>query len=173
MAGSGSGEDPEEASELQPDSTGGSVNSCEPAKKRPRKEVRSDEAGELDHAFASEQETFRAIRDVLERRQIYLQSKGIKNLGHKMGEDQRAEFCKEVREEYENLEDQQTRQANDKDVNYAAYVVKVRQQWVEWARDGKGRGAHEPVMVSRDAFVRKQGRHNTRDMERPKKSAGA
>ena len=54
-----------------------------------RKEVRSDGAGELDHAFASEQETFRAIRDVLERRQIYLQSKGIKNLGHKMDEDQR------------------------------------------------------------------------------------
>ena len=61
-----------------------------------RKEVRSDGAGELDHAFASEQETFRAIRDVLERRRIYLQSKGIKNLGHKTDEDQRAEFCKEV-----------------------------------------------------------------------------
>ena len=70
-----------------------------------RKEVGSDGAGELDHAFASEQETFRAIRGVLERRRIYLQSKGIKNLGHKMDEDQRAEFCKEVREEYENLED--------------------------------------------------------------------
>ena len=53
--------------------------------------------GSLD-LDSSEQETFRAIRDVLERRQIYLQSKGIKNLGHKMEEDQRAEFCKEVRE---------------------------------------------------------------------------
>ena len=50
-----------------------------------RKEVRSEE------------ETFRAIRDVLKRRQIYLQSKGIENLGHILDEDQRAEFCKEVR----------------------------------------------------------------------------
>ena len=84
-------------------------SAAESAKKRPRKEVRSDGAAELDHAFASEQETFRALRDVLERRQIYLQSKGIKNLDHKMDEDQRAEFCKEVREEYENLEDQQNK----------------------------------------------------------------
>ena len=158
MAGSGSGEDPEEASELQPDSTGGSVNSCEPAKKRPRKEVRSDEAGELDHAFGSEQETFRAIRDVLERRQIYLQSKGIKNLGHKMDEDQRAEFCKEVREEYENLEDQQKKQANDKEVNYATYVDKVRQQWVEWRRSGKGRGTPQLAMVNSATFVNNQKR---------------
>ena len=111
-----------------------------------RKEVRSEE------------EKFRAIRDVLERRQIYLQSKGIKNLGHKMDEDQRGEFCKEVREEYENLEDQQTRQAHDKEVNYAAYVVKVRQQWVEWARDGKGRGAPQPVMVNSATFVKNQKR---------------
>ena len=95
---------------------------------------------------------------MLERRQIYLQSKGIKNLDHKMDEDQRAEFCKEVRKEYENLEDQQTRQASDKDVNYAAYVVKVRQQWVEWARDGKGRGAPQPVMVNSATFVKNQKR---------------
>ena len=113
--------------------------------------------GSLD-LDSSEQETFRAIRDVLERRQIYLQSKGIKNLDHKMDEDQRAEFCKEVREEYENLEDQQTRQAHDKEVNYAAYVVKVRQQWVEWARDGKGRGAPQPVMVNSATFVKNQKR---------------
>ena len=123
-----------------------------------RKEVRSDGAGELDHALASEQETFRAIRDVLERRQIYLQSKGIKNLDHKMDEDQRAEFCKEVRKEFENLEDQQTRQASDKDVNYAAYVVKVKQQCVEWVRDGKGRCARQPVMVSSATFVKNQKR---------------
>ena len=123
-----------------------------------RKEVRSVDACELDHAFASEQETFLVIRGVLERRWIYLQRKGIKNPGHILDEDQRAEFCKEVREEYENLEDQQKKQAHDKHVNYATYVDKVRQQWVEWARDGKGRGAHEPVMVSRDAFVRKQKR---------------
>ena len=69
-----------------------------------RKEVRSDGAGELDHAFASEQETFLVIRGVLERRWIYLQRKGIKNPGHILDEDQRAEFCKEVRKEYENLE---------------------------------------------------------------------
>ena len=193
MAGSGSGEDPGEASELQPDSTGGSANSSASTCVRlsvpleaeqihakmkrywrefsntaynkdvlkqlshvlfmKRKEVRSDEAGELDHAFASEQETFRAIRDVLERRQIYLQSKGIKNLGHKMDEDQRAEFCKEVREEYENLEDQQKKQANDKEVNYATYVHKVRQQWVEWRRNGKGRGTPQPAMVNSATFV--------------------
>ena len=100
--------------------------------------IASFRRGSLD-LDSSEQETFRAIRDVLERRQIYLQSKGIKNLGHKMDEDQRGEFCKEVREEYENLEDQQKKQAHDKDVNYATYVDKVRQQWVEWARNGKGR----------------------------------
>ena len=75
-----------------------------------------------------------------------------------MDEDQRAEFCKEVRKEYENLEDQQTRQASDKDVNYAAYVVKVRQQCVEWARDGKGRDAPQPVMVSSATFVKNQKR---------------
>ena len=40
-----------------------------------RKEVRSEE------------EKFRAIRDVLKRRQIYLQSKGIENLGHILDED--------------------------------------------------------------------------------------
>ena len=123
-----------------------------------RKEVRSDGAGELDHAFASEQETFLVIRGVLERRWIYLQRKGIKNPGHILDEDQRAEFCKEVRKEYENLEDQQTRQASDKDVNYAAYVVKVRQQCVEWARDGKGRGAPQPVMVNSATFVKNQKR---------------
>ena len=119
--------------------------------------IASFRRGSLD-LDSSEQETFRAIRDVLERRQIYLQSKGINNLGHKMDEDQRAEFCKEVRKEYENLEDQQTRQANDKEVKYATYVDKVRQQWVEWARNGKGRGAPQPVMVSSATFVKNQKR---------------
>ena len=175
MAGSGSGEDPGEASELQPDSTGGSqsgtlssanssASTCvrlsvpleaeqiHAKMKRywrefsntaynkdvlkqlshvlfmKRKEVRSDGAGELDHAFASEQETFLAIRGVLERRWIYLQRKGIKNPGHILDEDQRAEFCKEVRKEYENGEDQQTRQANDKE------------QWVGGNASKAGRG---------------------------------
>ena len=39
-------------------------SAAESAKKRPRKEVRSDGAAELDHAFAAEQETFRALRDL-------------------------------------------------------------------------------------------------------------
>ena len=49
-----------------------------------RKEVRSDGAGELDHAFASEQETWRAIRDVLERRQSMLVTTCVWYLGRRV-----------------------------------------------------------------------------------------
>ena len=95
----------------------------------------------------SEEDTFRAIRDVLERRWSYLRRKGIKNLGHILDENQRVEFCKAVRKEYEDLKDQQARQANDKE------------QWVggnaSKAGRGKGRGGRRG---SRDAYVRNQKR---------------
>ena len=106
----------------------------------------------------SEEDTFGAIRDVLERRWSYLRRKGIKNLGHILDENQRVEFCKAVRKEYEDLKDQQRRQAKDKKVNYDIYMDKVEQQWVEWVRNGKGRGDPEPVKVSRATFVKKQKR---------------
>ena len=67
--------------------------------------MESDDASQLGLAFASQQETWRAIRDVLELRQIYLKSKGIEDLRHVLTSAERAELTKRVRAEHENSEE--------------------------------------------------------------------
>ena len=59
-----------------------------------RKHVESADASQLGLAFASQEETWRAIRDVLELRQSYLKSKGIEDLRHVLTSDERAERTK-------------------------------------------------------------------------------
>ena len=78
-----------------------------------RKRVESDDAAQLGLAFASQQETWRAIRDVLELRQIYLKSKGIEDLRHVLTSDERAELTKRARADYDDPEDQRVLQDVD------------------------------------------------------------
>ena len=56
-----------------------------------RKRVESADASQLGHACASQEETWRAIRDVLELRQRYLGSKSIEDARHALTSDERAE----------------------------------------------------------------------------------
>ena len=70
-----------------------------------RKPAHSADASQLDHeraesAFASQEETWRAIRDALELRQNYLQSKGIQDRRHVLNEKQRGELTKRARDDY-------------------------------------------------------------------------
>ena len=78
-----------------------------------RKRVETGDASQPDFAFAPQEETWRAIKDVLELRQRYLRRKGIRNPLHVLNNDQRAEFTKGVREEYEESEEQQQLQRKD------------------------------------------------------------
>ena len=55
-----------------------------------RKRVESADASQPGLAFASQEETWRAIRDVLELRQSYLKSKGIENLRYVLTSDERS-----------------------------------------------------------------------------------
>ena len=78
-----------------------------------RKRVESADASQLGLAFASQEETWRAIRDVLELRQSYLKSKGIKDLSHVLTSDERMELTKRARADYEDSEEQQQLQKKD------------------------------------------------------------
>ena len=71
-----------------------------------RKQIQSADASQLGHAFASQEETWRAIRDVIELRQSYLKSKGIDYLRHVLTSDERAELTKRARADYEDSEAQ-------------------------------------------------------------------
>ena len=72
-----------------------------------RKRAESADASQLGHAFASQEETWRAIRDVLELRQSYLKSKGIEDPLHVLNSDERAECTQGARKDYEDSEEQQ------------------------------------------------------------------
>ena len=65
-------------------------------------------------AFASQEETWRAIKRVLDRRQKYLERIGINEVNHHMNEEQKAEFCKLEREVFHTSGEQKKRQASDR-----------------------------------------------------------
>ena len=71
-----------------------------------RKRVESADSIQLGHACASQEETWRAIRNVLELRQSYLKSKGIEDLHHVLTSDERNELIKRARADYEDSEAQ-------------------------------------------------------------------
>ena len=117
-----------------------------------RKRVETGDASQPDFAFAPQEETWRAIRDVLELRQRYLRSKGIKNPLHVLNSDQRAEFTKGVREEYEESEEQQKLQRNDVEKGLAKGKGKAKSK-------GRGKGFHaRDSPGSLAAFLREQRR---------------
>ena len=70
---------------------------------------------EVDHssAFAPQQEARRAIRDVLELRHRYLVSKGIEEPRHVLTDEERAEFIRCVRADFEDSEEQRALQDTD------------------------------------------------------------
>ena len=78
-----------------------------------RKRVESGDASQLGQACASQEETWRAIRDVLELRQSYLKSKGIEDLRHVLTSDERNELTKRARADYEDSEEQRILQDLD------------------------------------------------------------
>ena len=78
-----------------------------------RKRVEPADASQLGHACASQEETWRAIRDVLELRQSYLKSKGIEDLRHVLTNDERNELTKRARADYEDSEEQRILQDLD------------------------------------------------------------
>ena len=73
------------------------------------------DASQLGLAFASQEETWRAIKRVLDRRQKYLERIGINEVTHHMNEEQKAEFCKLEREVFQMSVEQKKRQASDRD----------------------------------------------------------
>ena len=73
------------------------------------------DASRLGLAFASQEETWRAIKRVLDHRQKYLKSIGINEVDHHMNEEQKAEFCKLEREVFQMSVEQKKRQASDRD----------------------------------------------------------
>ena len=75
--------------------------------------MESADASQLGHAFASQEETWRAIRDVLELRQSYLKSKGIENLRYVLTSDERVELTKRARADFEESEAQRILQDLD------------------------------------------------------------
>ena len=103
-----------------------------------RKCVDAADASQPDGAFAPQEETWRAIRGVLELRQRYLKSKGIKNLAHVLNKEQRAEFTRGARKEYEETEEQQHLQKKD--------IEKGRAIGKEWTgrETVASRGAPQP-----------------------------
>ena len=73
------------------------------------------DASRLGLAFAPQEETWRAIKRVLERRQKYLKSKGINEVEHHMNNEQKEEFCKLERAVFHKSDEQKKRQASDRD----------------------------------------------------------
>ena len=72
--------------------------------------------GDVEHhtsAFASHEETWRAIRDVLELRHKYVASTGIADLRHVLTEEERGELTKGVKDEYEDSVEQRLLQDTD------------------------------------------------------------
>ena len=118
-----------------------------------RKRVESADASQLGLACASQEETWRAIRDVLELRQSYLKSKGIKDLRHVLTSDERIELTKRARADYEDSEEQRILQ--DLDIRNGKARGKqwrgkgaLRRSKAKSEDDGKGacfRGAPQPA----------------------------
>ncbi|MDA8583139.1 hypothetical protein N9L68_02875 [bacterium] len=79
-----------------------------------RKRMDSADASQICLAFASQEETCQAIRDVLGLRRSYLRSKGIEDLRHVLAGDERAELTKRIRDDYEGSEEQRVMQDTDR-----------------------------------------------------------
>ena len=94
-----------------------------------RRRVESGDASQPGQACASQEETWRAIRDVLELRQSYLKSKGIEDLRHVLTKDERKELSKRAKADYEDSEEQRSLQELD--------IKKGKDEGREWM----GRGA--------------------------------
>ena len=70
-------------------------------------------SGDDEHhgsAFAPQEETWRAIRNVMELRHKYIESKCIADLGHVLTPNERGELTKGVRDEHEATEEQRVLQ---------------------------------------------------------------
>ena len=80
-----------------------------------RKRGAVTDASRLGLAFASQEETWRAIKRVLDRRQKYLKSIGINEVDHHMNDEQKEEFCKLEREVFHTSGEKKKRQASDRD----------------------------------------------------------
>ena len=89
-----------------------------------RKRVESGDASQLGQACASQEETWRAIRDVLELRLSYLKSKGIEDLHHVLTNDERNELIKRARADYEDSEEQ--RSLHDLDIKKGKHEGRER-----------------------------------------------
>ena len=121
-----------------------------------------------DHsrAFASQEETWRAIRDVLELRQSYLKSKGIENRRHVLTSAERAELVARVSREYEETEEQRALQETDVEkgkANGKGWGTKggVRKGNAKGKSDGKAsptRGSSHLATGGLPAFLRAQKR---------------
>jgi len=79
-----------------------------------RKRGRVTDASQLGLAFAPQEETWRAIKRVLDRRQKYLKSRGINEVEHHMKNEQKEEFCKLERAVFHKSDEQKKRQASDR-----------------------------------------------------------
>ena len=118
-----------------------------------RRRVESGDASQPDQACASQEETWRAIRDVLELRQSYLKSKGIEDLRHVLTKDERKELSKRAKADYEDSEEQRSLQdldikkGKDEGREYMGGGA-LRRSKAKSQSDGKGdrsRGAPEPM----------------------------
>ena len=94
---------------------------------------------------------------MLELRHRYLVSKGIEDPRHVLTDEERAEFIRCVRADFEDSEEQRALQDTD--------VEKWKAKGKGWGSKGatgrgrgKGRGAPQPATVALNAFVRAQKR---------------
>ena len=78
-----------------------------------RKRAESTDAYQLGLALASQEETCRAIGNVLELRHSYLESKGIEDPCHILMDAERDELIKRAKAEYEGSEEQRFLQSAD------------------------------------------------------------
>ena len=94
-----------------------------------------DDGNDEVTAYASKEETGRAILAVLQQRHEFLQSKNIADTSHVLTSRERAEMVKLVRRKYESAEDQLRLQRRDRE---------IRRKELAEAREGAG-GAPQPA----------------------------
>eukprot|EP00959_Pyramimonas_sp_CCMP1952_P356459 7464944-Pyramimonas_sp.AAC.1 len=117
-----------------------------------RKSAERDAAeGDADTAYASQEETARAILSVLRVRQQFLQSKGAVDMRHVLTDDQRRELVQRVRQEREQSDHQRALQQRDADEGKAS---KGREE------AGKGSKARKGSKVSKRSKAQETGKGN-------------
>ena len=107
---------------------------------------------DCDTAFASQEETVRAIQSVLQVRQQWLRKKSL-DMRHVLNEDERGEIAKEVRGVYEQTPYQ--RRLQERDVRTCLQKGKAASKGSRGARqpgrgDGRGRGKGSLEELSRE-----------------------